>query len=265
MDCLKPGDVAILATPPAFRWVQFRYAIDRGLNVFMEKPVTVDGPTTRRMIALGEEAGRKNLKVGVGLMIRHCRARQELLNRIRDGQIGDIVAMRGYRMGSGGGTAPVKPAGITELMYQIRLFHSFLWASGGVFSDYYIHQIDELSWMKGAWPVEAMAIGGRHYRGASVDQNFDVYAVQYAYPDGTRLFFDGRNMPGVHEEFASYIHGSKGSAVVSTNAPRLGTRASIVGRISRAGRMGRRSPRPRSWYGPSRSRSVRPTTGSGTT
>src|SRR6266436_6543470 len=105
MDCLKPGDVAILGTPPAFRWVQFRYAIEKGLNVFMEKPVTVDGPTTRRMIALGEEAGRKNLKVGVGLMIRHCRARQELLNRIRDGQIGDIVAMRGYRLGSGGGTA----------------------------------------------------------------------------------------------------------------------------------------------------------------
>src|SRR5262252_2021386 len=218
MDCLKPGDVAILGTPPAFRWVQFRYAIDKGLNVFMEKPVTIDGPTTRRMIALGEEAGRKNLKVGVGFMVRHCRARQELLSRVRDGQIGDIVAMRGYRMGGGGGTVAVKPEGITELMYQIRSFHSFLWASGGVFSDYYIHQIDELSWMKGAWPVEAMAVGGRHYRGNWVDQNFDVYSVEYTYPDGTRLFFEGRNMPGVHEEFASYLHGSKGSAVVTTNS-----------------------------------------------
>src|SRR6266478_2918556 len=127
MDFLKPGDVVILGTPPAFRWVHFRYAIDKGLNVFMEKPVTVDGPTTRRMLALGEEAGRKNLKVGVGLMVRHCRARQELLSRIRDGQIGDIVAMRGYRMGSGGGTAPVKPEGITELMQQIRLLHSYKW------------------------------------------------------------------------------------------------------------------------------------------
>src|SRR6185369_4316771 len=210
MDCLKPGDVAILATPPAFRWVQFRQAIDKGLNVFMEKPVTVDGPTTRRMIALAEEAGRKNLKVGVGLMVRHCRARQELLQRVRDGQIGDIVAMRGYRMGSGGGTSPVKPEGITELMHQIRGFHAYLWLSGGVFSDYYIHQIDELSWMKGSWPVEAMAIGGRQYRGTSLDQNFDVYGVEYTFADGTKFQFDGRNMPGVHNEFASYIHGSKG-------------------------------------------------------
>jgi hypothetical protein len=161
MDCLKPGDVVILATPPAFRWVHFRYAIDKGLNVFMEKPVAVDGPTTRRMIALGEEAERKNLKVGVGLMVRHCRARRELFNRLRDGQIGDIVAMRGYRMGPGGDVAPPKPEGISEVLYQIRFFHGFLWASGGVYSDYYIHQIDELSWMKGAWPVEAMALGGR--------------------------------------------------------------------------------------------------------
>src|SRR5437763_153558 len=129
-----------------------------------------------------------------------------------------IVAMRAYRMGSGGGTAPPKPEGISELMHQIRLFHAFLWASGGVFSDYYIHQIDECCWMKGAWPVEAMAIGGRHYRGNSLDQNFDVYAVQYTYPDGTKLFFDGRNMPGVHKEIASYVHGAKGSAVVSTSA-----------------------------------------------
>ena len=72
--------------------------------------------------------------------------------------------------------------------------------------------------MKGAWPVEAHAVGGRHYRGDSLDQNFDTYSVQYAFPDGTRLFFDGRNMAGCRDEFASYAHGSKGSAVISTLA-----------------------------------------------
>ena len=97
MDCLKPGDVVILATPPAFRWVHFTYAIQKGLNVFMEKPVTVDGPTTRKMLALGEEAEEKNLKVGVGLMCRHCEVRGELFNRIKDGEIGDIVLLRAYR------------------------------------------------------------------------------------------------------------------------------------------------------------------------
>src|SRR3954464_6227135 len=244
LDCLKPGDIAIFATPPAFRWVQFSYAIDKGLNVFMEKPLTVDGPTTRRMLKLGEASVQKNLKVGVGLMIRHCRARQALLDRIREGQIGDIVSMRAYRMGGNGGIAPPKPEGITELMYQIQRFHSFIWASGGVFSDYYIHQIDECSWMKGAWPVEAMAIGGRHYRGNSLDQNFDVYAVQYTYPDGTKLFYDGRNMPGVHNEFASYVHGAKGSAVVSTNSHTPGRTRIYSGQSIPRWQPGQKEPAP---------------------
>jgi predicted dehydrogenase len=218
MNAMRPGDVVILGTPPAFRWVQFKHAIDRNLHCFMEKPVTVDGPTTKRMLELGELSVKKNLKVGVGLMVRHCRARQELLSRVRDGQIGDIIAMRAYRMGQGGGTAGPRPEGVSELTYQIQRFHAFLWASGGVFSDYYIHQIDECSWIKGAWPVEAHGVGGRHYRGDSLDQNFDTYSVQFVYPDGTRLFFDGRNMAGARNEFASYAHGSKGSAVISTLA-----------------------------------------------
>ncbi len=217
MDCLKPGDVVILATPPAFRWVHFTYAIQKGLNVFMEKPVTVDGPTTKRMIKLAEEAGKKNLKVGVGLMIRHCKGRQELHQRIGDGQIGEIIALRAYRMGPGGGTAPPKPEGISELMYQIQKFHAFIWASGGVFSDYYIHQIDECSWMNNAWPTQAHATGGRHYRNNSLDQNLDNYAVEYTYPNGTKLFYYGRQMPGCHNEFASYALGTKGCAVISTS------------------------------------------------
>ncbi|HEX3870466.1 MAG TPA: Gfo/Idh/MocA family oxidoreductase, partial [Pirellulales bacterium] len=96
--CLRPGDVVIFATPPGFRWVHFTHAIEKGINTFMEKPTTVDGPSTRKMLALAEKASQKNLKVAVGLMCRHCEARGELFQRIKDGQIGDIVLMRAYRM-----------------------------------------------------------------------------------------------------------------------------------------------------------------------
>ena len=219
MDCLKPGDVAILATPPAFRWVHFTYAISKGLNVFMEKPVTVDGPTTRRMFKLAEEATEKKLKVGVGLMIRHCRGRQELYDRVRGGEIGEIIAMRAYRMaGPMVGFAGPNPGDLSDLFYQIQKFHSFLWASGGTFNDFYIHQIDECSWMKGGFPVEAKASGGRHYRGEAIDQNFDNYSVEYTYADGTKLFYYGRNVAGCHNEFASYLHGTKGCGIVSTSS-----------------------------------------------
>ena len=79
MECLRPGDIVLLTTPFAFRWVHFSHAIDKGLNVFMEKPTTVDGPSTSKMLALAERSVRKNLKVGVGLMCRHCDARKALL------------------------------------------------------------------------------------------------------------------------------------------------------------------------------------------
>lgn len=217
MDCLKPGDIAIFATPPAFRWVHFGYAIQKGLNVFMEKPVTVDGPTTRKMLALAEESEKQNLKVGVGLMVRHCKGRQQLHARIQAGEIGDLMYLRAYRMGGRAGNAGPKDAGTSELLYQVQRFHGFLWASGGLFSDYNIHQIDECCWMKNAWPVKAHATGGRHYRGDSLDQNFDNYSIEYTYPDGTKFFFIGRSEAGCYDEFASYAHGVKGSAIISTH------------------------------------------------
>ncbi len=225
MDCLRPGDIVILATPPAFRWVHFTYAIEKGLNVFMEKPVTVDGPTTKKMLALAKQADQKNLKVAVGLMWRHCQARQELHNRVRDGEIGDLVTMRCYRLHGpiGSFLAPPKPPEVSDLLYQIRRFHAFMWASGGCYSDFYIHNIDELCWIKDAWPVKAHALGGRHYRGDSLDQNFDTYSVEYTFGDGTKLFMFGRCMPNCENEFGDYLHGTKGLGTISSNTTGRGT------------------------------------------
>ncbi len=219
MDLLRPGDIAIFATPLAFRWVHFQYAIDRGLHVFMEKPIVADGPTAKRMFDLAKKADEKNLKCGVGLMIRHCRGRQELHKRISDGEIGDLICMRAYRMHGPVGTcfSTRKPKDRDELTWQIERFHSFLWASGGLFSDFYVHQIDEVCWMKNAWPVKAQALGGRHFRGDNVDQNFDAYAVEYTFDDGTKYFFDGRTMTGCLNDMSSVVHGTKGSAIVSTS------------------------------------------------
>jgi predicted dehydrogenase len=216
MDCLKPGDIVLLTTPVAFRWVHFQYAIAKGLNVFMEKPISVEGPTTRRMIELGEAAAKKNLKVGVGLMCRHCKARQELLDRIQQGDIGQINTLRSYRLvGPVGFTSP-KAKGANELMFQVQRYLSFMWASGGVFHDFVAHNVDECCWMKGSWPVRADGMGSRCYRGDAVDQNFDHYSVEYTFADGAKLFLNSRYMSGCREEFASYAHGTKGMAVIST-------------------------------------------------
>jgi predicted dehydrogenase len=224
MDCLNPGDIAIFTTPLAFRWVHFAYAIQKRLNVFMEKPLTADGPASRRLIQLAEEASAKNLKAGVGLMSRHSRALQELHQRIQDGEIGDIILMRGYRMhGPVGSAFSTKwPGEPNELLWQIRRFHSFLWASGGCFSDFYIHIIDHLCWMKNAWPVKAHALGGRHTKLSSdgspyVDQNFDSYSVEYTFADGSKFIMDGRCNVGAKAMYFSHVQGSKGMAIASSN------------------------------------------------
>lgn len=217
IDCLRPGDIVILTTPCAFRGVHFAYAIEKGVHVFMEKPTTVDGPSTRRMLELADLSAQKNLKVGVGLMCRHCDARHALLERIRQGQIGTITYMRTYRLvGPAGFTGP-KPENLSELLYQVRNYLSFMWASGGLVHDYTSHNIDECCWMKGSWPVSAHGSGGRLYRGDCVDQNFDHYNVEYVFADGARLFMHARNVPGCYGEFASYAHGTSGSAVISTS------------------------------------------------
>lgn len=227
MDCLKPGDVVILTTPLTFRWVHYTYAIQKGLNVFMEKPLTADGPSSRKMLKLAEEASAKNLKCAVGLMSRHSRPMQELQKRIMDGELGDIICMRGYRMAAGPLAGcfterfdPNNHGKMTELLWQISLFHSFIWASGGLFNDFYIHHIDHLCWMKNDWPVKAQALGGRHYRydrdgKLLVDQNFDSYSVEYTFKDGTKMYMDGRNMVNASEFYFSQAHGSKGLAVVA--------------------------------------------------
>lgn len=236
MDCLKPGDIVILTTPPAFRWIHFDYAIQKKLHVFMEKPVTVDGPTSKRMLKLAEDAKAAGLKVGVGLMSRHHVPLQELHKRVQDGELGEIIMMRGYRMHGPAASfeSTPKPEGISHLEYQIRRFHSFLWASGGAYSDFYIHHIDHLSWMKNAWPISAQAVGGRHYRQTAegvplVDQNFDTYAVEYTYADGTKFFFDGRCVNGAHGIYSSYVHGTKGIGIAARSGDFNGPSATYKG------------------------------------
>ncbi len=113
--------------------------------------------------------------------------------------------------------------------------------------------------MKDAWPVTAKGSGGRHYRGDYIDQNFDTYSVEYTFADGTKLFLEGRNIAGCQQEFASYAHGTKGSAVISSSSPHAGPAAASTRARTSTGR----AERPAS--GSSRSRSRTRTSSSGTT
>ena len=125
-DAIKLADVVILATPPGFRSIHFEEAVKQGKHVFMEKPVAVDGPGVRRVLAAAEEAKKKNLKVGVGLQRHHQLGYIETIKRLHDGAIGDIVAMRAY-WNDGGVWVKDRIPGETEMQYQMRNWYYFVW------------------------------------------------------------------------------------------------------------------------------------------
>jgi predicted dehydrogenase len=214
IDCLRPGDVAILATYPAFRVVHLDYAVEKGVNAFMEKSFAVDPPAVRRIIKAGEAAEKKNLKIAAGLMCRHSVARQELIRRMRDGALGDILLVRAYRMEPVGPMGR-KPEGENEVLWQIRNSIRFLWVSGSLFMEMDIHQIDEMCWIKDAWPVAAHGIGGRAANSTDCSQNLDSFSIEWTFADGTKGTDVVRYLSGCHMEFATYIHGTKCAAQFS--------------------------------------------------
>jgi predicted dehydrogenase len=216
IDHLRPGDIAMLTGYAGWRPVQMEYAVQKGVNIFMEKSFACDPPGARRIIKAGKEAEKKNLKVAAGLMCRHSPARHELIRRMRDGELGDIQLIRGYRM-QPVGPMRQKPEDEKELYWQIRNFVRFFWVSGGLYAEMDIHQIDEICWLKDALPVTAHGIGGRAPNNTDPAQNLDSHHVEYTFPDGTKAIFNARYLPNCYNEFATYVHGTKRAAQFSGN------------------------------------------------
>lgn len=216
IDSLRPGsgDIAMLCGYAGFRPRQLEYAVAKGVNVFMEKSFATDPPGARRVIQAGEAAALKNLKIAAGLQCRHSRNRQELIRRIRAGELGDIQLIRAYRMEACGWLGP-RPATEKELHWQIRNFVHFFWVSGGLFAEMNIHQIDEICWLKDAWPVSAHGIGGRAVNNTDCGQGLDSYSIEWTFADGTKALDVVRWLPHCHADFATYLHGTRCAAQFS--------------------------------------------------
>lgn len=218
MDALAPGDVVLLATPPAFRPAHLEYAVAKGLNVFMEKSFAVDAPGIRRILKAGELAQQRNLKIATGLMSRHHVPLEEAVKRIHDGAIGEVLTLWANRMH---GPVPYKPrvAGATELAHQINNYSCFTWLNGSFIVDWLIHNIDICCWIKNAWPVSLQGIGGRQVR-TEPDQLFDHYTAEYTFADGTKLIAQGRHLTNCYDFFGNFVQGTTGCAILGEGQPK---------------------------------------------
>ncbi len=216
------ADVVILATPPGFRPMQFEEAVRQGKHVFMEKPVCVDAPGFRKVMAAAQEAKKKNLKVGVGLQRHHQLGYLETMKRLHDGSIGDIVAMRAYWNGN---TPWVKTREslekqygrkLTEMEYQLRNWYYFVWLCGDHIAEQHIHNLDVINWVKKGPPVRARGNGGCETRkGKDYGEIFDHHVVEFTYEDGSVCFSQCRHQQGCWNDVSESVIGTKGKSDLS--------------------------------------------------
>lgn len=221
-EAIGLADVVILATPPGFRPIHFEEAVRQGKHVFMEKPVGVDGPGIRKVLAAAQEAKKKNLKVGVGLQRHHQLGYIETMKRLHDGAIGDIVSMRCYWNGS---TPWVKKRKeleakygrpLSEMEYQLRNWYYFVWLCGDHICEQHIHNLDVMNWVKNGYPVRANGIGGCEVRkGEDYGEIFDHHAVEFEYADGSRLSSQCRHINGCWSNVSEHAVGTKGACDIS--------------------------------------------------
>jgi myo-inositol 2-dehydrogenase / D-chiro-inositol 1-dehydrogenase len=215
-------DLVIHATPPGFRPKHVEAAINAGKHVFTEKPLAVDAPGVRRMLAAGKTAEEKGLCVGVGLQRHHDPAYIETVKRLQDGAIGDILLTRVYW---NSGPLWLRTRGDfyksyghepTEMEYQVNNWYYFNWLCGDHIVEQHIHNIDVSNWVKKGHAISAQGAGGREVRtSADYGQIFDHHVVEFTYEDGSTMLSECRHIDRCWNQVAEFATGNKGRSNIS--------------------------------------------------
>jgi len=211
-------DLVILATPPGFRPGHIKATIAAGKHLFCEKPVAVDGPGIRTVLAAAEEAKAKNLAVVAGTQRRHEAGYLDIMKRVHDGAIGDIITARCY-WNQGGLWKVDRTPSMSDLEYQVRNWLYYTWLSGDHICEQHVHNLDVINWALGAHPVKALALGGRQVRTAPIWGNiFDHFAVEYEYPNGQHTQSMCRQIDGCDPNVSETVVGTKGESFTNAAA-----------------------------------------------
>jgi len=210
-------DMVILATPPHFRPLQLRAAIEAGKHVFMEKPVAVDPVGIRSVIASSEMAKNSDLAIVAGTQRRHQAHYLEIMKRIADGEIGRVRAAQCYWNQGGLWIRPRQPSW-SDMEWQCRNWLYFTWLSGDHITEQHVHNLDVVNWAMGSHPVQCLGMGGRQVRTDPEYGNiFDHFTVEYEYPNGARALSMCRQIDGCTEQVSERIVGTNGSTYTDSS------------------------------------------------
>ena len=213
----------MLATPPGFRPLHIAAAIDAGKHVFAEKPIATDVNGIKSCLATYEKALQKGLGIGVGTQRRHNAGYIELMKRVQDGQIGEVLNGQVY-WNQGGLWHEAKKPEYSEAEWQIRNWLYFTWLSGDHIVEQHVHNIDVANWVMGGPPVRAIGVGGRVSRvQPEYGHIYDHFSIDFEYANGVHIHSMCRqiergavNVPG---QVGEWFQGSLGKARTRENGP----------------------------------------------
>jgi predicted dehydrogenase len=219
---IENSDVVLLATPPHFRPIHLKAAIDAGKHVFAEKPVAVDAPGIRKVLAACDEARRKGLSIVSGLALRYSYPHRATIRRIHEGQIGEVRVLQANDYRGPIWVKPRKP-NWTDMEYQMQNWYYFTWLSGDFNVEQHVHMLDLCSWvLKDEYPVRAYGAGGRQVRtGPEYGNIYDHHSVVYEYASGARLFATCRQQSGCMNDISAHVFGAKGTATFGRREPEI--------------------------------------------
>ena len=214
-------DLVILATPPGFRPMHFKAAVEAGKHIFCEKPMATDAPGVRMVLEAARKAKANGQSVVAGFCWRKSASRVAAMQRVLDGAIGDIIHYHATYY-----TGPVKPMSLpaarkpeySDVEWQVRNWYNFSWLSGDGYVEQAIHSVDKVGWAFGDKdPVSCMSNGGRQvpFAGAEGYNIFDHFSCVYDFGGGRYGTVSSRQIPGCDNENADFIIGTKGTCVIS--------------------------------------------------
>lgn len=211
-------NLVIIASPPGFKPPQFAEAVNRGKNVFIEKPVATCPAGLKMMLEASEKAAQKGLGVVAGTQRRHEPKYVETMKRIHDGAIGDIVSAQCYwNMGAlwvdraRRNWENYKSGKYSDIEWQIRNWLFTGWLSGDHIVEQHVHNIDVVNWAFGTLPEQVHGVGGRQYRTEPQYGNiFDHFGVEFFYPNDVRTISTCRQIDQTTNNVSERVAGTKG-------------------------------------------------------
>ena len=215
-------DVVLLTTPPAFRPEQLTAAVNAGKHIFCEKPVAVDAPGVRKVLAAAQKAKEKGLSLVSGFTFRYDLPKRELFGRVQNGEIGEVRMVNSTRNGGGLWYFPRKPEW-TEMEYQMRNWYYYDWLSGDFIVEMVVHNLDMMTWGIGSqMPVKAFGTGGRQSRVEEKWGNiYDHFATEYEFANGVKGYNFCRQQDGCSSKNSVEIIGSEGTAFYQGNTHKI--------------------------------------------